>query len=135
MRNHNILRYLLFVLLVLLGVGGLAGGILMLVDPSGVSMGLSPDLLGQLPINTFVFPGLFLIFFMGFIPLFVGYGVWMKKSWAWAATTGQGILLVLWILFQVVLWGSPIIIQYVYLAWGFILLVLCQLPAVKDELR
>ena len=123
----------LIVLLLLLGLGGIGGGIPMLLDPSGASMGLPPGLLDSLPINNFILPGLFLIVVMGFIPFVFAYGLWKHERWAWLGTLGQGVLLVLWICFQFILWGEPIAIQYIYLGWGIVLLVLGWLPGTRRE--
>lgn len=57
--NPTIWRYVLLVLLVLLGLGGIGGGAAMLADPSGVGIGLSPEMLEGLPISNFVLPGCF----------------------------------------------------------------------------
>ena len=85
----------------------------MLFDPSGASMGLPTDLLDGLPISNFVLPGLFLIIVMGIIPLILAYVLRKRTRWAWLGTLVQGIVLLLWIGFQWILWGDdePDLIQ------------------------
>jgi hypothetical protein len=55
--------------------------------------------------------------------------------WAWAAALTQGIVLILWIGLQIALWGTPIAIQGLYLAWGVLIVGLCLSPGVRVELR
>ena len=128
------LLLLLIALLVLLSLGGFFGGIAMFVDPSGESIGLPAELLDGLPLSTFLLPGLFLVVVMGIAPLVIAWGLWVRLSWAWIAALLQGILLVLWICFQILLWGTPIALQLVYLVWGLVLIGLCFAPAVKSYL-
>ena len=129
----KILRYVLIVLLILLGLGGLAGGAAMLMDPIGAGMGLSPDMLEGLPIPDFILPGLFLIIVMGITPLVIAYGLWKRLPWAWAAAVVQGVVLVLWIGLQILLWGAPNGIQILYLVWGMVIVALCFAPGVKTQ--
>jgi hypothetical protein len=131
--NKSVTTKVLIVLLVLLGLGGIGGGIPMLLDPSGASMGLPAGLLDQLPINNFILPGLFLIVVMGLIPFVIAFGLWKQERWAWLGTLAQGGMLILWICFQLILWGKPIAIQYIYLIWGIALLVLGWLPQTRRE--
>jgi hypothetical protein len=65
---------------------------------------------------------LFLIAFMGLLPLLTAYSLWkapswsfpqrinpfQKQSWTWTLSLFLGLLLIGWILFQILLWGSPI---------------------------
>ncbi|PDW03341.1 hypothetical protein [Candidatus Viridilinea mediisalina] len=119
--NPTIWRSVLRVLLILLGLNGLAGGAMLLADPSGAAMGLSLAMLEYLPLRTFVLPGLFLVVVMGVIPLGIAYATWQHRAWAWRAALTQGIVLVLWIGLQIVLWGTPAGIQVITLVWGLAL--------------
>lgn len=121
-KKPGLLTVLLIILQIFLGLGGIGGGIVMLLDPSGAAMGLPPDLLDGLFIDSFLLPGLFLIAFMGLLPLLTAYSLWkapswsfpqrinpfQKQSWTWTLSLFLGLLLIGWILFQILLWGSPI---------------------------
>jgi hypothetical protein len=124
----------LIVLLILLGLGGFVGGIPMLIDPSGASIGLPGNLLDNVPIDSFILPGLFLIVAMGIIPFIIAYGLWKHERWAWLGTLAQGVVLILWICFQFFLWGEPVAIQYIYLIWGIVILLLGLLPQTRQNL-
>jgi hypothetical protein len=125
------IQFLLIVLLILLGLGGIGGGIPMFVDPSGEAMGLPPGLLDELPITNYVLPGIFLTMVMGLIPIVVAWGLWKGTTWAWLSAVAQSVVLILWICFQIWLWGPPIALQVVYLVWGVVMLGLCFTPGVK----
>ncbi len=128
-------RYGLIALLVLLGLGGLAGGAVMLSDPTGAEMGLSLAMLENLPIADFTLPGLFLIGVMGVAPLVIALGLWRRIPWAWAAALTQGIVLVLWIGLQIVLWGAPMFVQLLYLVWGLVIVAFCFVPGLRAEVQ
>jgi hypothetical protein len=137
----NLLKRVLSLLLILLGLGGLGGGIAMLLDPSGQSMGLPRNLLENLFIDTFLLPGLFLIIVMGLLPLITAFGLGKfprcpffdrvnpLKSihWSWSLSFGLGLVLIFWIAFQILLWGSPLGIQLFYLGLGFLIFTLSLL--------
>ncbi|MBN1666469.1 MAG: hypothetical protein JW862_05255 [Anaerolineales bacterium] len=131
MKQHAKSLLVLIALLILLGLGGLGGGIAMFFDPSGTAMGLPADLLDELPISNFILPGVFLVVIMGLVPFLWAWGLWQRAAWGWYGTLAQSILLIAWILFQLLLWGDPIVIQWMYLLWGLAMLGLCFAPAVK----
>jgi hypothetical protein len=106
----------------------------MLSDPSGVTMGLPPGLLEGLFIDTYILPGIFLIIAMGFLPFTTVYLVCKRIKWARTAVFLQGFILVGWIIFQIILWGQPIIVQIIYLVWGILLIVISQLPETKNHI-
>jgi hypothetical protein len=126
-------RIFLIILLVLLGLGGFFGGCAMLIDPSGESIGLPSNLLDGLPFSSFLLPGLFLVVVMGFAPSMFAWGLWKARPWAWKGALAQSIILILWICFQIFLWGKPIALQVVYLLWGILMLGLCFVPGVKPS--
>lgn len=140
-------KRLLSLLHVLLGLGGLGGGIAMLLDPSGQSMGLPRNLLENLFIETFLLPGLFLIIVMGLLPLITAYSLgksprWpfidrvnplISIHWSWSLSFVLGLVLIFWIAFQILLWGPPVGIQLFYLALGFLILTLSLLGIRRES--
>jgi len=123
---------ILMTLLILLGLGGIGGGIILLSDPSGELMGLPAGLLDDLFVPDYTLPGFFLIFVMGFLPYGVCYLVWAGHRLGRAAVFVLGGILICWILFQILLWGSPMAIQNIYLVWGLVLIGLAALPQVRE---
>lgn len=127
---------ILVILLVLLAGGGVYGGVMFLLDPSGALLGTPTELLDNVPlVNDYFLPGLFLIFVMGLAPLAITYGIKKRLPWAWKAALAQGIVLFLWICFQILLWGAPAAIQIIYLVWGLLIVGLCILPGVKQAIE
>ena len=130
-KKRSVFLYMLLAGMILLGPGGWFGGVVMFIDPSGALMGLPSNLLDGLPINNFILPGLFLVVVMGIAPLVIAYGLWRWQPWAWRGALALSVVLILWIIFQIVLWGFPAAIQILYLLWGGGMLALCLVPAVR----
>ncbi len=140
--------WILLLWLVFLAFGGLYGGIAMLLDPSGASMGVDV-LLPHLPVPDFVLPGLFLFFVMGLAPLVLTFGLfarpnwpwaealsrWSGHYWAWTGTLALGVVLLLWLAVQAVMIGFSAAIQYVMVVNGLALLGFALWPSVRNAYR
>ena len=127
--------FILATLLILLGLGGIGGGLLLMADPSGDLLGLPLVLLENVSLQTFLLPGMFLLVIMGILPLVAAFGLLRGQKSAWIVTVGLSILLILWICFQIILWGAPIMIQIIYLGLGVVMLGLCFIPSIRDYFR
>jgi uncharacterized membrane protein len=103
------------------------------MDPSGASLSLPGDLLANLPIETFILPGLYLVLVYGLLSPIIAYGLWKRASWAWAASVLLGIILLGWIVGQFILWGSPHFIQAIYFVLSLAILVLSLAPATRAD--
>lgn len=126
--------YVLLLLLLVQALSALAGGIPMIVDPSGAMFGFPADMLENSPFDNYLVPGLILTFVLGVFPLAVVFGLWRRKAWAWGGSAAVGVALVIWIVVQVLMTGlnvgySPL--QAVYGLLGFVLIVLTLLPSVR----
>ncbi len=119
--------------LLFLSISGLAGGIGMLIDPSGAILSLPDGLLEDLPIDTFILPGLYLVLVYGLLSPVIAYGLWKRAPWAWGASVVLSIILLGWIIGQFILWGSPHIIQVVYFVLGLAMLILSLTPATRID--
>ncbi|MDX1417389.1 MAG: hypothetical protein R3293_24505 [Candidatus Promineifilaceae bacterium] len=119
--------------LLFLSISGLAGGIGMLIDPSGASLALPADLLVDLPIDTFILPGLYLVVVYGLLSPVIAYGLWKRAPWAWGAAVVLSIILLGWIIGQLILWGSPHIIQAVYFVLGLAMLILSMVRGTRVD--
>lgn len=96
----------------------------MLLDPTGEGAGLPLSLLDKLPISTFVLPGLWLLIVYGIGSLVIFFGLRRGLSWAKPAATILGLILIGWIIGQVILWGTPMYLQYLYFFVGVGIFVL-----------
>lgn len=142
--KRPIALWILVFWLVLLAVGGLYGGVAMLLDPSGGLLQMT-DVLSLLPVSNYILPGLFLLFIMGVLPIFLIYGLitrpqwsWLDALfhhvpyyWAWTGTVVVGVLLSIWLIVEGVLIGFKWTIQYVTAVNGLCILLFVFCPSVK----
>lgn len=147
MKRPAILWILVF-WLAFLACGGLYGGIVMILDPSGKLLQMD-KILSLLPVSSFILPGFFLLFFMGVFPLLLVYGLlarpkwfWLESlfnrtqyNWAWVGTIILCAFLALWLIIEGILIGFKWPIQYVTALNGFLILLFISLPSVKKYYR
>ncbi|MDO1446715.1 hypothetical protein Q0590_10660 [Rhodocytophaga aerolata] len=137
--------YFLFLLHLLLSLNALVGGGLLIAEPSGSLLGMSPDWLRHTPFTTYLLPGLILFVMVGLFPLLTLFGLllranwpWVQvaniysdKHWAWAYSLFSGIILLTWITVQQLItqyfWLQPIL-----LIMGLLILVFTLLPRVQQ---
>ena len=133
----------------ILAVLGFASGINFLQDPSGKMHGMDTSILVTTPISDFTPVGLFFVTCYGILPLLAIYGLWKlprwqwtdafnkwtRENWAWTATVVIGIILIVWIVVEVALIGSPNgfprCLQVAMASLGGILILLTMLPHVR----
>jgi len=134
----------LVVSLLFLAFGGLYGGVEMLRDPTGGSLGMDV-VLPQLPVTDFVLPGLFLLTVMGLVPIALAYALLARPAWAWAAALSRwsghhwawtgtlvlGLVLGVWLAVQGSMIGFAWPIQFVTLGNGVAIVALALVPAVR----
>jgi len=119
----RVTRTLLVILLVFLSLSGLFG-ISFLIDPSGELVEMPISLLDKLPIATFFLPGLFLLIVYGIGSSMITYGLLRQLFWAPVAGLLLGLVLIGWIIGQIILWGTPAMLQYIYLTVGIAIFLL-----------
>lgn len=136
--------WILVFCLLFLALGGLYGGFAMLLDPSGALLQMI-DLLPRLHIQNYILPGLFLIAFMGLLPLSLVYGLqarpkwrWMdplfhrvKYHWAWIGTLALSVLLAAWLAVQGLLIGFKAPIQFVIAFTDMYILLFTLQPSAR----
>jgi hypothetical protein len=138
--------YILLVVQVILGIGGIQGGWRLIVDPTGRSLGVPTDILNSLPATNFFLPGVFVLMMFGLAPLFLAFALWTKLPlppaeavcpdyhWAWAASVGLSILLLVWTGILYCLLGYRIYYQLIDGLMALVLLNLLMMPAVRRSL-
>jgi hypothetical protein len=91
----------LLVLLVIQGLGGLAGGLSLSIRPDGSVMGMPTSLLDGSPFPDYLIPGLILLLVLGVLPLAAAAGLWLRRRWGWFAAFIVGCGLMIWILVEI----------------------------------
>ena len=134
--------WFLVIVLISLSLGGFAGGIPMLMDPVSGGYLDFEELLPLLPVSNLILPGLFLIVYMGLIPLLLVYGLiakpnwfdflfkWSKHHWAWTGTIIFAIGVGLWLGYEGLLVGWWPITTITAVQGGLILLI-AMLPSLR----
>lgn len=144
-RTHPITAIALIVCTMALGIGGMVGGIVFLIDPSGAELGLDTDLLDGTPISDYVLPGLFILVAFGLVPFVVAYGLarrphwapfdWIERKtgdhWSWLGVVVLALALMVWIAVEIAYIGVEAPIQVVCGGLGLVMLVLAMLPQVR----
>lgn len=119
----RITKTLLVVVLIFLSLSGLFG-IIFLIDPSGELVEMPISHLDKLPIDTFILPGLFLIIVYGLGSSVITFGLIRQYYWAPLAGLLLGVVLIGWVIGQIILWGEPAFLQYLYLTVGTAIFIL-----------
>ena len=149
MKNKRpVLIWVLFVLLLIAGIGAIISGAMMFLSPDGDMIKMSVDMLEHSPFSNFLIPGIVLFLFVGVFPLMVVYGLTKKPDWkwpntlnpsknyhwAWAATWATGLIMLIWIGVETLMVGYVSFLQPLIAVWGFIIIVLSLIPRVKTYL-
>jgi hypothetical protein len=122
-------------LLTLITLAALAGGVLLLADPSGTVLGLSVRDMGTAPFLDYTIPGTVLLVLFGVVPLPILIGLWMEKRWARELSGMLGAALAVWITFQVIWFGLVSPVQPVVWLAGIVLLSLGGAPVWKPGME
>jgi uncharacterized BrkB/YihY/UPF0761 family membrane protein len=101
-RRRPLLSWVLFALLVLQALGGLAGGGALAARPDGSLLKMPLSYIQGSPFPDYRVPGLLLFLVLGVFPLVVAIGLLRRRPWAWFGAFAVGCGL---IIFEVVEYG------------------------------
>lgn len=113
---------LLGVLELFVAFGALPAGIAMIIEPTGVGVGMSVEILEGSPFKNFLIPGIFLVGINGLGSLLGGIWSFIKHRHAGTMGVLLGAALILWLLVQIYYIG---LIHY--LQWLFFLIGLLEI--------
>jgi hypothetical protein len=133
-KSLRVPKTLLVILFVFLSLSGLFG-IVFLIDPSGALVDMPLSHLDKLPIDTFFLPGLYLLIVYGIGSAIIAYGLVRQLFWAPVAGLLLGLVLIAWVIGQIILWGEPAILQYLYLSIGAAIFLLSLMVRKQDILK
>jgi len=124
------------VLQVLIGIGAVAGGLMLVLDPSGVKLGVPLEVLEETPFTTFLIPGIVLFTVNGLGSLAGAFLSFARHRYAGEAAMALGGFLVTWILVQIYWMSGVHWLHWLYLslgiveiAWGWVVQRLAKQPA------
>lgn len=128
--------YLLLISLLFQGLSGLAGGIGILMDPTGDSIGFPNEWLQGSPFHDYLIPGIILFTILGIVPLIIFYWIQIRHKLAWYGALFVGIALVIWIGVEILIIGyfSSPPLQLIYGLLGLIIIALCLPGSVRQFL-
>ena len=115
------------------GLSGVAGGIGLVFDPSGESLGIPNSWLAGSPFADYLIPGVILLVLLGIVPLANLFGLWMRQYWGWLGALLIGFALLIWIGVEILIIGyqpqPPL--QLIYGLLGVVTIILALLPSVR----
>ena len=123
--------------LIFQGLSAVGGGWLLVSNPSGSSLGFPLEDLSRTPFDTFLVPGLVLVFVLGLLPLAVARGLWLGRRWSWYGSLFVGVALAVWIVVEVMILGlhfrPPLQPIFGVLGFGIVILTLTRSVAVHAD--
>lgn len=142
-------RSVLIGLLLLQGVSAVGGGTVLVLDPSGATMGWTTDMLAGTSFEDYLWPGLILAMGLGVPALGLAWGVaqrpfWLAAEpiervtghhWSWIGSIVLGMGLMGWILGQVTLIDVRSFLQPVMFLVGAAITGTALLPSVRHSLE
>lgn len=139
---------LLIVLVAIQAVSGLAGGAVLVADPSGGILSMPLSVLRHGPFTDFLVPGLILLLVLGLFPATIAAALWTRPRWAaagplerafgghwsWigAGVTGAGLLI--WLAVELWMVG-PSSLLVVYAVLGLAIVALALAPGTRRFYR
>jgi hypothetical protein len=124
MKSTNILSFGTAALLLFVGIAAVIGGLDVILDPSGESLGVSVSLLMNSPFENFLIPGIVLFTVMGITGLLVSYLTFKQHLISGGATILLGFIIIIWIVLQVYWIGWLTLLQPTFLVIGFAEIIL-----------
>jgi len=133
-QSRPISDYLLLILVLFQGLSGIAGGIGLILDPTGASMNIPLRWLQGSPFQTYMIPGIVLFTVLGLFPLACFIGLLKRSRLAWFGSLLIAVALLIWIFVEILIIGyqTQPPLQAIYGAVGVLLLLLVLLPSVKQ---
>ena len=108
------------VLQAFIGIGAVAGGLGLMLNPSGGSLGLPLELLEKTPFSTYLVPGLVLFTVNGLGNLAGAVASFTRRRFAGEIAMALGAFLVAWILIQVYWMSGFHWLHWLYLVLGIV---------------
>jgi hypothetical protein len=129
----------------LLAAGGFDGGVSFLTDTTGASLGAKLSWLEHTPVSDFLLPGLFLLIVYGVGGLVLMAGLIWRPSpgplrrldraldyhWAWVGSIVVGLVLALWIVYELLVMPETTWLQPALMAIGLLIAGVPFVPSIR----
>ncbi|MCL6456785.1 MAG: hypothetical protein K6T85_02145 [Gorillibacterium sp.] len=139
--------WLLVGLQAFLGIGAIAGGLGLMIDPQGEMIGMPIRFLDNSPFTNYFIPGLILCLVLGVIPAILSYSLARQKKWnlgeklnifkelhwSWSFSLYVGFALIIWITVQVYIIQAVGSVHLIYIALGLCIQAVTVLPSVRNH--
>ena len=139
-------RNILLLILVLLGTSALAGGLALMLFPSGELLNIHLSFLIHSPFNNFLIPGIILFLLFGIFPFILiyalinkpiciiadFYNVFKKMYWAWTFTIYTAIALIIWTQIQILIVAEVYWIQTTITFIAICMIIITLMPQVRN---
>lgn len=119
---------------VFLGLSALLGGVGLILDPTGASLGLPLTFLEGSPFGDYLLPGLLLFSVFGIGSFAEVVGILQGRAWSWLGAVSLGGGQVIWIVVQLAIIGELHPLHLLYGGLGLALLGLAVTPSVRRAL-
>ena len=143
-KKKSVAYYVLLTLHLLQGLGGLAGGIVLMISPNGSLIHMPLSMIKGSPFHDFLIPGIILFLILGVLPIFTFAVLIAQSDWsflnrlniykdrnpAWMLSLFTGLGLIIWIDVEVAITGYGSILQAVYAAVGLLIVIFTLVPSV-----
>jgi hypothetical protein len=117
------MKALLLLLTSIIAITAIIGGGMMLVQPNGSSLQLSPLLLQGTPFKTFFIPGIILLLLVGGSNLIATWVIMLRRKNAFSFSLAAGIVMVIWVAAQMLFTSTFVWQQIVYLGIGILIML------------
>ena len=125
--------WLLIALVVTLGLRGLLGGTVLVLDPSGGSIGLTPAVLRGTPLRDVTLPGSILLTVFGAAPLVTAQRLWRGAPSGRLVATAIGLGLVAWVIVEAFVLGFGQRLQIPNVLTGLAVALLARSSPVRSH--
>ena len=139
-------RNLLIALLAFLGLGGIGGGGVFIISPSGELMGMPLSILKNSPFTNFLLPGIILFSVLGLVPIMLVIALLKKPEsklaerinffkdmhWSWSFTIYIAFILIFWIQIQMVFLSSVHWLHTFYMFFAVVIIFVSLLSQVRN---
>jgi len=119
------------------GLSGVAGGLGLVMDPTGSALQIPSAWLEGSPFDSYFVPGLVLLTVLGLAPLVDVVGLWRGARWGWHGAVVVGGALIVWLVVEILVIGyqpePPL--QAIYGVLGAVIVGLALLPSVRQHFQ